>query len=82
MKLKETLAAMKQESIATKPPELVGPLLEGTEALVKTGISGKAMKVGDTLPGFILPDVMGNLVSSKELLEKGPLGISFYRGVW
>lgn len=82
MSLKETLAAMKQESIATKPPELIGPLLEETDTLVKTGIADKAIKVGEVLPEFILPDVKGRMVSSKEFLKKGPLAISFYRGIW
>lgn len=82
MSLKETLAAMKQESIATKPPELIGPLLEETDTLVKTGIADKAIKVGEALPEFTLPDVKGRMVSSKELLKKGPLAISFYRGIW
>ena len=82
MTLQEKLIAMKKESIATKPPELIGPLLQETENLVKSGIADKAIKVGKMLPKFLLPDVQGNLVSSKELLEKGPMAISFYRGVW
>lgn len=73
---------MKQESIATKPPELIGPLLQETEKLIKSGIADKAIKEGETMPEFTLPDVQDNLVSSKALLEKGPLAISFYRGVW
>ncbi len=82
MKLKEKLYAMKQESIATRPPELIGALLEQTEGLVKSGIADKAIKVGDLLPEFMLPDVTGNRVSSKVLLARGPLAISFYRGIW
>jgi hypothetical protein len=82
MTLQEKLIAMKKETIATKPPELIGPLLQETENLVNSGIADKTVKVGDTLPEFTLPDVQGNPVSSKVLLEKGPLAISFYRGVW
>lgn len=82
MKLQEKLIAMKKESIATKPPELVGPLLKETEKLINSGIDGRAIQVGEILPGFELPDVNGNLVSSGELLAKGPLAVSFYRGVW
>lgn len=55
MKLQEKLVAMKQESIATKPPELIGPLLQATKHLVKSGIADKAIKVGEALPEFILP---------------------------
>lgn len=82
MKLQEKLNAIKKESIAKRPPEIVAILLQATEELVQSGIADKAIKVGETLPEFTLPDEKGNLVSSKDLLAKGPLAISFYRGVW
>jgi len=82
MKLQETLDALKKEKIASMPPETVATLVKGTEALINSGIADKAIKVGETLPEFTLPDEKGNLVSSGELLAKGPLAISFYRGVW
>lgn len=73
---------MKQESLATKPPEQVKVLLESREKLVKSGIADKAIKVGETWPDFSLPDEKGNIVNSKDLLAKGSLVVSFYRGVW
>ncbi|MBB1127406.1 hypothetical protein [Thiospirillum jenense] len=82
MKLQEALDAMKKEFIASKPPEVTSVLLKETEKLVQSGIADRAIKVGETLPEFALPDAKGNLISSKELLAKGPLAISFYRGVW
>lgn len=82
MKLQEKLDAMKKESIATKPPEKIAILLKATEELIQSGIADKAIKVGEKLPEFSLPDDKGNLVSSKDLLAKGPLALSFYRGVW
>ena len=41
-----------------------------------------ALKAGDRIPVFTLSDPDGKPVSSAELLAKGPLVISFYRGVW
>jgi len=41
-----------------------------------------APKPGDSLPAFLLPDENGRLVSSGDLLERGPLVISFNRGHW
>lgn len=82
MKLQEKLNAMKKESIAGRPPEVVAILLGEVEKLVESGIAGNALKVGEALPEFTLPDEKGNLVSSKDLIAKGPLAISFYRGVW
>jgi peroxiredoxin len=40
------------------------------------------LKKGDKAPEFTLPDQTGTDVSSKELLHKGPLVVSFYRGLW
>lgn len=82
MKLQEKLNAMKKESIAGKPPEVVAVLLQTTENLVKSGIADRAIKVGEKLPDFSLADERGSLVSSKDLLANGPLVIGFYRGIW
>jgi peroxiredoxin len=41
-----------------------------------------AIQVGDTLPEFSLSDAVGTQRSSSELLLKGPLLITFYRGEW
>lgn len=82
MKLQDRLNAIKQESIDTKPPEVVAVLLQEVENLIKSGLADRAIKVGEILPEFTLPDEKGALVSSKEILEKGPFALSFYRGVW
>jgi len=34
------------------------------------------------MPGFLLPNAEGSLVSSAELLAKGPLVVTFFRGGW
>ena len=41
-----------------------------------------ALKLGDKIPEFVLPNAEGKLVASAELLEKGPLVINFFRGDW
>ncbi|MBM9512255.1 redoxin domain-containing protein [Desulfogranum marinum] len=82
MTLQEKLSAMKKESMATRPPEVVATLLQEVENLIQAGIADNALKVGETLPDFSLPDEKGQLVSSKDLLSKGPLAINFYRGIW
>jgi hypothetical protein len=82
LKLQEKLDAMKKENMAKRPPEMVATLLQEVENLVQSGIADKAIKIGETLPEFTLPDEKGNFVSSKHLLAKGPLAISFYRGIW
>jgi len=82
MKLQEKLIAMKKESIVGRPPEVVEVLVGEIKKLVQSGIADNAIKTGEVLPEFTLPDEKGNLVSSKDLLARGPLAVSFYRGVW
>ncbi len=38
--------------------------------------------VGDSVPDFTLPDPKGNDVQLSQLLQKGPVVLSFYRGAW
>jgi peroxiredoxin len=64
------------------PPE-IHPIMErATAELVASGQAERALKAGDAAPEFILNDPDGKPVSSTELLKRGPLVISFYRGVW
>lgn len=48
----------------------------------KVGIIDNALKIGDRAPNFVLPDAYGKFVSAHELLKRGPLVLSFYRGSW
>lgn len=41
-----------------------------------------APKAGDEMPGFLLPDDAGHLVSLEDLLRDGPVAITFHRGHW
>ena len=76
------LTTLKNETLANKSPELVATLLHEIEDLAQSGITEKAIKPGEILPEFMLPDAKGDIVSSKNLLSKGALVISFYRGIW
>ena len=41
-----------------------------------------AVNVGAKMPAFTLKDIEGKTVSSDELLKKGNLVVTFYRGAW
>jgi peroxiredoxin len=53
-----------------------------TEEFRQAGLAARALKVGDQAPEFTLPDARGALVSSAELLGRGPLVVTFIRGRW
>ena len=87
MSLQDRLDAFKADleggRLHIKPTqEVLDTMHRATAELVASGQALHAKKAGDKAPEFTLNDPDGNPVSSTELLAKGPLVISFYRGVW
>ena len=44
--------------------------------------AAQALKPGDPMPEFLLPNAEGRLVASADLLATGPLVVTFFRGAW
>jgi peroxiredoxin len=75
------------EQLTTKlramvPAERLTTVDQTIEELIRSGIAGQALKAGNTIPSFELPDGDGMLWRSEDLLRNGPLVIVFYRGRW
>lgn len=79
--LNERLAAY-----ADRLRELSFPFAEAYDSLVARLLAGEigaeAPAVGETMPPFILPAEEGRLVALTDLLETGPVVVSFNRGHW
>jgi peroxiredoxin len=45
-------------------------------------VGDNAPRPGEKMPDFVLPDERGQLVSLGQLLEKGPVAVTFHRGRW
>ena len=72
-----------REGAKERIPEETRILMQqATAELRDSGIMTSACKAGDPLPPFELVNVSGQRISSKELLAKGNLILTFYRGVW
>lgn len=82
MSLKEKLDKLKADFEARAPAEVLSTMHRATQSLAGSGILERALGTGAVFPGFSLPDQDGNPVSSDALLDRGPLVVSFYRGVW
>jgi len=82
MSLTADLENLKKLQLTQLPP-IALTLFDNLIRDLKTqGLEDKAVKVGDEIPAFTLPDAVGNLVTSGELLTRGPLVVVFYRGAW
>ncbi|KAJ9646023.1 hypothetical protein H2204_000685 [Knufia peltigerae] len=71
------------ENFKTHAPEPVrNAIFKATDDFVASFDPKATIQVGDTLPSFTLTDAVGKQVSSADLLAKGPIVVTFYRGEW
>ncbi len=82
MNLQEAIKEMQNSMLADIPEETRSIMMRATEKLIQSGIDKNAKKAGDKIPDFTLPNSRGEDVAVSDLLKKGPLVISFYRGAW
>lgn len=82
MSLEEKLSVIREGAKERIPAEALKQMHRATDELRDSGIMDKALNVGDKMPSFELPNTKGEMVGSDELLEKGNLVVTFYRGVW
>ena len=82
MSLAEKLKALRDGFVEEAPPETVEIVHRAVDTLRASGMHTEAVGVGADLPEFELPDTDGAIVRSVDLVENGPLVLSFFRGRW
>lgn len=72
-----------RESFAKRAPDNARTIMQRvTQELIDAKRAEQALGAGDKAPAFRLPNATGELVSSDELLARGPLVVTFFRGHW
>ncbi len=80
--LQDRLDRIRAGFLQQAPAEVKEVFGRSLEALRASGITGRLPRPGDPLPAFDLLDTEGGSQRSAELLLRGPLVISCYRGIW
>jgi peroxiredoxin len=85
--LPERLAEFRANFEAGGPPYnapswIHEPMHRATDELIASGAAERALKAGAIAPSFVLKDAAGREFSSADALRRGPLVLTFYRGVW
>jgi peroxiredoxin len=70
------------ENTRQERPEFAAAVDRLIERLRRAGAGDSAPKPGEPMPGFVLPDENGDRVSLDDLLDDGPVAITFHRGHW
>jgi hypothetical protein len=82
MSLEDKLAAMRDAAAKRIPPDRLAIMHRATDDLRRSGILDRIVKVGSRMPAFALTNHDGSRVASADLLARGPLVLSFFRGSW
>jgi peroxiredoxin len=70
------------EASRRKQPEFAAAVDRLVTRLQQYGAGESAPQVGEPMPPFLLPDETGQMVSLDELLNRGPVSVTFHRGHW
>src|SRR6516225_121385 len=79
--LQEQLHAF-AESVKRERPEFAAAVDRLVQRLRQYGAGESASHIGESMPFFVLPDDIGQMVSLAELLNRGPVAVTFHRGHW
>jgi peroxiredoxin len=82
MSLKAQLEACRREYEANAEPRAVDAVQRTIQALAETGIVAQAVKAGERAPLFRLRCGRGGFIDLSDLLNRGPVVISFFWGDW
>ena len=82
MSLEEQLATIREGAAKRIPADSLAVMHRATEQLQQSGLAEQVLGVGDRLPAFTLLNQDGQEVRASDLLVRGPLVITFFRGVW
>lgn len=82
MSLKDSIEEFRKQFLAQVPEEIQAIMQTATDELKQSGLEDQCCKTGDKAPDFSLPNIKGDKLTLTELLDKGPVVLSFYRGGW
>ena len=79
--LQEQLHAF-AETVKRERPEFAAAVDRLIQRLRQYGAGESAPQIGESMPPLVLPDDAGQMVSLDELLDRGPVAVTFHRGHW
>ena len=82
MTLAAKLDALREGSAKRIPEDKRAVMHRATDDLRNSGIMDGVAKVGDPLPAFALNNAQGMEVNSADLLAKGAVVLTVFRGSW
>ena len=82
MSLAKKLDAIREAGTTRVPAEKRAVMGAAQQALRDSGIERGFIKAGDRLPDFALGNARGQVVHSADLLDRGAVVLTVFRGHW
>ncbi len=79
MLLNSLLSALRK---SRETAEIKAAYDEFLQRLDQAQVAAEALRPGAAMPPFLLPNAEGELVDTADLLRRGPLVVTFFRGNW
>lgn len=79
---KESLNELVQQLRSLLPEDKLAIFNNDAQHLGEKYTAPLKLYAGDKAPLFALPNATGNLISLSDLLQQGPVVLTFYRGIW
>jgi peroxiredoxin len=80
--VRKELDEFREKASKSAPPDRLRAYEQGIEEVRKSGVTDKALKVGDRAPDFELTNATGKKVKLSVLAARGPVVLTWYRGGW
>jgi peroxiredoxin len=82
MSFQDKLAALREKSRRESDAANSAEMRDAVAQLVTAEEKARPLRVGGIAPVFVLPDANSVMISSADLLLRGPIIVTFYRGLW
>jgi len=82
MSLKEKLDQIRAGAVNRIPAATLATMSAATKALRESGILRSVIGIGATLPPFALGNARGDIIRSSQLLDRGAVVLTVFRGHW
>ncbi len=82
MSLKDKLDQIRAGAASRIPAATLATMSAATRQLRASGILDTVPGVGASLPPFALPNSRGDIVRSSQLLDRGAVVLTVFRGHW
>lgn len=81
-RLEEKLERAREGAAEKLPEEALATSQEHSRELEASGLADRAVGEGDRAPDFALPSTAGDELRLADVVSRGPVVLSFYRGRW